>query len=127
MSGALGEVRVDLTEMRNSMLAMQRAMESLVRIDEQQINQRQAIARAFDDIKDERRAREELAARVHALEIDAPSYRELRRWVIGGVITGVGCLLASMFALVFKIGIADPVDRHFRGPGISQSYKDAAP
>ncbi len=105
LAGTLSELKTDVGEMRSSLLGMQRAMEALVRIDEQQITIRGAIGRAFDEIKEERSKREDLDARVQKLEVDAPSYKELRRWVIGGVLAGMGMLAAALL----KIIVIDPM------------------
>jgi hypothetical protein len=121
LAASMGALQSDVAEMRASMKSMERAMESLVRIDEQQSNQRAAIGRAFDEIKDERKARETMAERVHLLEVDAPSYKELRRWVVGGVLTGIMALLAALFTIVFKVIISDPIERNFRPPPSAQT------
>lgn len=112
MAAALADLRSDMSELRQSLNGVQKALESLVRMDEQQNNQRQAISRAFDEIGKERDRRETMESRVHLLEVDAPSYRELRRWVIGGVLTG----LTLMGAAVFKLLISDPLDRGYTRP-----------
>ena len=125
MAQAMAGLKADVGEVKAALGGMQKAVEALVRMDEQQINQRQGLSRAFDEIKlererrendlrDERQKREEIEKRLHLLEVDAPSYKELRRWVIGGVLTGVAALLAAMFAIVFKIIISDPVETHFK-------------
>lgn len=116
MAVALADLRSDMSEMRQSLNGVQKALESLVRMDEQQNNQRQAISRAFDEIAKERDRRETMESRVHLLEVDAPSYRELRRWVIGGVLTG----LTLMGAAVFKLLISDPLDRGYTRPPQAQ-------
>jgi len=116
LTSAIAEVKADIGEMRTSLHGMQRAMEALVRIDEQQINIRSSIGRSFDEIKDERIKREAeiaderksrmaLDERVQRLEIDAPSFKELRRWVIGGVLAGMGMLAAALL----KVIVFDPM------------------
>ncbi len=114
LASAINDLKAELRDIRDGMNGMRQALEALVRIDAEQINFRQSIGRAFDEIKQEREKREKIDERIHLLEVDAPSYRELRRWVIGGVLTGVAALLASMFAIVFKIIISDPVERGFQ-------------
>ena len=127
MAAALADLRSDMSEMRQSLNGVQKALEALVRMDEQQINQRASLARAFDEIRlererregefrDERLHRETLQTRLHLLEVDAPSYKELRHWVIGGVLTGIFALLGALGTIVFKVVIADPVETHFRAP-----------
>jgi len=126
MAAALGELKSDVVDLRTSIRGMQTAVEALIRMDEQQANQRAAIGRAFDDLKVERQRREALDERVRLLEVDAPSQRELRRWVIGGILTGSAALLAALCMIVFKVVISDPVDRNFRStapsPAIQQSF-----
>lgn len=105
LAGSMSELKSDVGEMRASLSAMQRAMEALVRIDEQQITIRSSLGRAFDEVKEERNRRELLDARVQKLEVDSPSYKELRRWVIGGVLAG----MAMMGAALFKSVVIDPM------------------
>ena len=105
LHASMTDVKNDLGEMRASLSAMQRAMEALVRIDEQQINMRSSIGRAFDEVREERQKREAVEVRLHLLEVDAPSYKELRRWVVGGVLTG----LAMLAAALLKVVVLDPV------------------
>lgn len=126
MASAMAGLKSDFSEVKLTLVGMQKAMEALVRMDEQQNNQRAAISRAFDELNKERDRREQIEKRIHLLEVDAPSYKELRQWVIGGVLTGIIALLGSMFAIVFKIMISDPVERNFQrqfSPGIApQTY-----
>lgn len=100
LAQSMTDVKNDLGEMRSTLSAMQRAMEALVRIDEQQNSLRQAIGRAFEEIREERIKREGVDKRVAQLEIDAPGYKELRRWVIGGVLTGIGLLGAALITMI---------------------------
>jgi hypothetical protein len=105
LAAGIMELKSDVGDMRLSLQGMQRAMEALVRIDEQQINMRSSIGRAFDEVREERQKREALDSRLHLLEVDAPSYKELRRWVVGGVLTGVAMLAAALL----KVVVLDPV------------------
>lgn len=116
LAATLVEVKSDIGEIRSSVAQMQRALDALVRIDEAQGNLRSAVSRAFDEIKDERTRREDLDKRMRILETDAPSYKELRRWVIGGVLTGI----AMMGAALFKVWVADPLDRGYARPAYVQ-------
>ncbi len=125
LAGTLSELKSDMGEMRASLSGMQRAMEALVRIDEQQITIRGAIGRAFDEIKEERNKRDGLDARVQKLEVDAPSYKELRRWVIGGVLAGMGMLAAALL----KIIVIDPMSAAYvvRPVGTTTIIQQPAP
>ncbi len=109
LQATIDGVKSDVGEMRMELASVRRAMEALVRMEEQQSSIKTALGRAFDEIKEERVKREATEARLRLLEVDAPSYRELRRWVIGGVLTGI----AMMAAALFKIIIGDPLERAY--------------
>lgn len=114
LASAITDLKAELRDIRDGMNGMRQALDALVRIDTEQVNFRQSIGRAFDEIKGERDKREKIEERIHLLEVDAPSYRELRRWVIGGVLTGIVALLGALFTIVFKVVISDPVERGFQ-------------
>lgn len=115
MAATLSALQGDMSEMRTSMAGMRSALEALVRMDEQQSNMRAAIGRAFDEVKAEREKREALEGRVRIMEVDAPSYKELRRWVIGGVLTGI----LMMAGALFKVVVSDPLDRGYVRPPLT--------
>lgn len=114
LASAITDIKAELRDIRDGMNGMRQALDALVRIDTEQVNFRQSIGRAFDEIKGESDKREKIEERIHLLEVDAPSYRELRRWVIGGVLTGIVALLGALFTIVFKVVISDPVERGFQ-------------
>lgn len=105
-------LKQDVGEMRSSVGAMARSMEALVRLEEQQRDMRGAVQRAFDELKAESGKREELAREITNIKSELPGYRELRRWVIGGVLAGVGMMAAALISLL----IVDPMKRGYQLP-----------
>lgn len=53
--------------------------------------------------------------RLRSVELDMPGLKELRKWVIGGVIAGVGMLGASLIKLVI-VDPSQPPRIHFVAP-----------
>lgn len=92
----MGALRDDVKEVKETMREMARSLEQLVRIEEQQKDMRSAIGRAFDEMKAERVKREELEARVAVVEKSMPGMNEMRKWLIGGVTSGIALLLAAV-------------------------------
>lgn len=92
----MGALRDDVKEVKETMREMARSLEQLVRIEEQQKDMRSAIGRAFDEMKAERVKREELETRVAVVEKSMPGMNEMRKWLIGGVTSGIALLLAAV-------------------------------
>ena len=92
----MGALRDDVRDVKDTMREMAKSLEQLVRIEEQQKDMRAAISRAFDEIKIERRKREEVESRVTTIEQAMPGMRELRNWVVGGVIGSLTMLTSAI-------------------------------
>lgn len=103
----LDHLKEQMTDVVKLIAQMQETLKVLVRVEEQQRDFRGAIERAFADIKI---ARE----RIDLLEREMPSNRTMRRWVYGGVITGVGMIAAALFNLL----VIAPM---YRGYGYNQA------
>lgn len=70
-------------------------LSSLVRIEERQvaINNKLAEGSVAMSLQD---------ARIKAIELTMPGLSELRKWVIGGVLSGIGMIGAAVVHLVVK-------------------------
>lgn len=95
-------LRDDVREVKSTMREMARSLEQLVRIEEQQKDMRSALGRAFEEIDKERGKRDAVEKRVAAIEHVMPGLRELRGWVIAGVISGVGMIAGSIVFYFFQ-------------------------
>ena len=89
----LDHLKEQMVEMTKGMTEMQKTLQMLVRVEEQQRDFRGALDRAFSEIKTER-------DKLTLLLQEMPSYRALRRWVIGGIIAGMGMMGVALFNLL---------------------------
>jgi len=122
----MGALTEDVREVKTTMQGMARSLEQLVRIEEQQKDMRSALGRAFDEVSIERGKRELIESRVSvierdlstaaetrrkaddidnrlsSIERDLPGLRELRRWVVGGVLSGLAMITASLISFLVQ-------------------------
>lgn len=99
-----------------------RSLSELVALQQQQRDFSTSLGRAFDEVKrieaevtlidkgtaaEFRRVDSELAK----ITGELPAYRELRRWVIGGVLAGAGMLAASILSMMFIKPMQDAYSR----------------
>lgn len=92
----MGALRDDVREVKDTMREMARSLEQLVRIEENQKEMRSSIVRAFDEIKINRSRIDLTDGRVSLIENQLPGLRELRRWVIAGVLGALGMVASSI-------------------------------
>lgn len=93
LSVKLDSLRQDVGEMK---AAMADAVESLSRISlvEQRISdQISTVGVVFSKLDNH-------SLRISAIEQDMPGLKELRRWVVGGILTGLGMMLLALIKLV---------------------------
>lgn len=92
----MGALREDVKEVKETMRGMARSLEQLVRIEEQQKDMRAAINRSFDEIKGERHKREELESRVSTVEQAMPGMKEMRNWLVYGIVSTIGLITGAI-------------------------------
>jgi hypothetical protein len=86
------------------------ALQSLVRIEERQVYSASQLSELSVDVRDqELRLRQievalpkNLDHRLAALELAMPGLKELRKWVVMGVVSGVGMIGAAVVHTVMK-------------------------
>jgi hypothetical protein len=86
------------------------SLETLTRIEERQASTNERLAdgaRTMNMLTArvavlERDVPEDLPARLAAIETQMPGLTELRKFVVGGVVAGVGMILVALVALVLK-------------------------
>ena len=86
------------------------ALQGLVRIEERQVNTNSQLSELSSDMRDqENRLRkieyaipENLSRRLASIEVTLPGLKELRRWVITGVLAGLGMIGGAALHLVLK-------------------------
>ena len=98
----MGALRDDVRDVKDTMRDMAKSLEQLVRIEEQQKDMRASINRAFDEVKTNRIKIDDTTARVAAIEQQLPGLKELRRWVIGGILSGNGMIASAVVYWFFQ-------------------------
>jgi hypothetical protein len=94
LNPGLVEFRLDRVE--RAIESISSAFGRLVSIEERHVETRQALERAFVAIK-------EVGARVGEVEKEMPTLQLARKWVIGGVMTGIGLIGSGVVAWVVKL------------------------
>lgn len=134
----IGGLQREMTEVKSAMVGIRVALDALVRMEERQADFRTALGRAFDEIKAERELRislekgvrdrwgdfeksrddyrDGLNRRIAEVEQQMPGFRELRKWVITGVLAGVGLILAGVVTMV----VVDPMRRGYEKQSMQQ-------
>lgn len=97
VSMQLAYLRSDLAEVKGTMTNMASSLASLVRIEEQQSTMRQGLDRAFTQIAKSDDERDAIGKRLDKVENELPNYRGLRKWIIGGILSGLGILTTAVF------------------------------
>ena len=98
LAADIKHIRQDMARQTNSIESISRSLQVLTRLEEghSQIMEKITVVGA------ETRAHE---TRLQAIERDMPGLREVRRWVIGGVLAGIGMMGMSLV----KLTLIDPV------------------
>lgn len=136
----IGGLQREMTEVKGAMLGIQVSLNAFVRLEERQADFRNALGRAFDEVKIERDARSisdkriaelersvsifidhgrkitDLQESLIGIERELPGLREMRKFVVAGIMAGVGIILAGIIAMV----IINPMQRAY-GPPIIKS------
>ena len=91
-----------LTQYRLSMIedtlkAMTENLERLVALEQKHLETREALGRAFDTV-------EKMDGRVHSIELEMPTLKLVRKWVMAGVV-GILSLLGLTVFKLFTITI----------------------
>ena len=97
----LSQVRDDVKGFKDDLRDIKRVLENLVRIEEQQRDFRETFTRAFTEIGLNRDRLTKVEKLAEKIESELPAYRELRRWVIGGVLAGLGMMGGALIDIVF--------------------------
>ena len=63
---------------------------------------RDGLGRAFDAISKCELGCKNKEDRIRTIEIEMPGLREVRRWVVAGILSGVGLVLVAVVAVVLK-------------------------
>lgn len=108
-----GEMREVIFSLKESQQAISNSLERLVRLEEQHVETREAITRAFGAIEKISVSAHELRMqvpmnldpRLREIEANMPGLVEMRRWVTAGVVSVVGLIGAAIIGGVIRVGI----------------------
>lgn len=121
-------VRDDMTELKESVKGVNENLRILTKLEVEHSSTREALARSFEAVAKlearfldastqslmqrdnldqrlhavERNIPEHLTDRLHALERDSGPLKEVRRWVISGVLGGIGLILLALVSMVVR-------------------------
>jgi hypothetical protein len=89
----LNGVQSDVSEIKGTLSKLTDAVTGIERIETRQLNM-------VNDFEQARKTQSNFEERVALIERDMPGLRELRRWVVGGMVTGIGMMLIAVASLV---------------------------
>ena len=89
----LSGVKDDVVEIKGTLSKLTEAVSSIERLETRQLA-------LITDIESTRKAQGDFETRVAKIEVVLPGLIELRRWVVGGMVTGIGMMLISVASLV---------------------------
>ena len=89
---ALTSYRLEMIE--KTLASMSDSVKQLVSLEQKHIETRQAIERAFDELKDHDK-------RIRDVEQEMPTMKLTRGWIIGGVMGVFGIMGIQLFKLMF--------------------------
>lgn len=97
-------MRDDLAEVKDTLSDLSAAVNKLALIEAKQVEASSATDRAFVAIdrigaEGDRRSKD-LEKRLTALEIAMPPLQEMRRWVVAGILAGLGMMLLALVKMV---------------------------
>ena len=104
------EMREVITSLRESQQSISNSLERLVRLEEQHVETREALSRAFAAIEKLAMNSHEiklqipssLEPRLRAVEMQMPGLLELRRWLVAGVMSVVGLIGCGLIGLLIR-------------------------
>lgn len=86
-----------LTMIENTLKAISENLERLARLEQKHLETREAVGRAFDAI-------DKIDERVRSVELEMPTLKLIRKWVVTGVLGIVSMLGVALFKL-FTISV----------------------
>lgn len=94
----VGTVETAISEIRDAVTAIARGVDTLASLEVRHAETRSALERAFAAIAKAEQEATDLESRVRAVEIAMPGLKEVRAWVIGGILAVVGILGTAVLA-----------------------------
>jgi len=89
----LTNVQSDVSEIKGTLAKLTDAVTGIERLETRQIA-------LVAEIEIARNNQSNFESRIAVIEHDMPGLRELRKWVVGGMVTGIGMMLIAVASLV---------------------------
>lgn len=89
----LTTVQADVSEIKGTLAKLTDAVTGIERLETRQIA-------LVSEIEAARKSQSSFESRIATIEHDMPGLRELRKWVVGGMISGIGMMLIAVASLV---------------------------
>jgi len=93
VSRRLTVVESAIEEIKDATKSIAESVRSIAVLEERHAEASRAMGRIFDGMKD-------IESRLRPIEADMPGLREIRRWVVGGVLSITSIVGAAIIALV---------------------------
>jgi len=95
LAEALAGLKEDVNDIKGTMKLMTDAVSKLTAVEQRQSDQSERIGDAY-------KALAVMGDRVGVIEIAMPGLKELRRWVVAGMVAGVSMMFVSVISLVLR-------------------------
>lgn len=89
----LAGVQADVSEIKGTLAKLTDAVTGIERLETRQIA-------LVGEIESARKLQSNFENRIATIEHEMPGLRELRKWVVGGMVTGIGMMLIAVASLV---------------------------
>ena len=83
-------------EVKNAVKSIDTSLQTLARLEVHHAETRDGLERAFTDLGDHE-------ARMRVIEVEMPTVKLIRNWVIGGVLSSVGMIGAAVFGVLMDV------------------------
>jgi hypothetical protein len=101
LAATLDVLKEDITDIKGTMKLMTDAVSKLTAVEQRQSDQSERIADAYALIAAH-------AVRIGSIEVAMPGLKELRRWVVAGMVAGIAMMFVSVTSLVLKPHYPEP-------------------
>ena len=93
IESSLSQMRAELTRQGDTLVGINESLRTLTRVEEAQVHIKDRLSEGSKKLTDHEQ-------RLVAIEQQMPGLKEMRRWVIGGILAGVGMIGTALVKLV---------------------------
>ncbi len=93
IESSLSQMRAEMTRQGDTLVGINESLRTLTRVEEAQIHIKERLSEGSKKLTDHE-------ARLLVIEQQMPGLKELRRWVIGGILSGIGMIGIALVKLV---------------------------